>query len=158
MAAAGATGGGSVDVIAAVGSAPVTVTTIVDTAADGRPAVQVPQVDPADALTAGSRGTLIAPHDTAGMRFNIGIRTLSQQTSMTLRLHDANGTELHSTSHTFPANYFHQFVAADLVGMAPGANQSIVIAIDSGSAIAYGAALDNETGNATLQIAGRTEE
>jgi hypothetical protein len=158
MATAGATGGGSVDVVAAVGSAPVTVTTIVDTAVDGRPAVQVPQVDPADALTAGSRGTLIAPHDAAGTRFNIGIRTLAQETSITFRLHDANGTELHSSSHTFPAHYFYQFAAADLVGMAPGANQSIVIAVESGSAIAYGAALDNETGNATLQIAGRTKE
>lgn len=158
MAAAGAAGGGSVDVIAAVGSAPVTVTTIVDTASEGRPAVQVPQVDPADALTAGSRGTLIAPPDPAGMRFNVGIRTLAQETSITFRLHDASGAELHSSSRSFPANYFQQFAAADLVGMTPGANQSIVIAVDSGSAIAYGIALDNETGNATLQIVRRTKE
>lgn len=158
MAAAGASGGGSVDVIAAVGSAPVTVTTIVDTASAGRPAVQVPQVDPADALTAGSRGTLIAPQETSGMRFNIGIRTLAQETSITFRLHDANGAELHSSSRLFPANYFQQFAAADLVGMTPDANQSVVITIDSGSAIAYGAALDNETGNATLQLAKGTKE
>jgi hypothetical protein len=158
MAAVGATGGGSVDVIAAVGSAPVTVTTIVDTAAEGRPAVQVPQVDPANALTAGSRGTLIAPQDASGMRFNVGVRTLAAPTSITFRLHDVNGAELHSSSRLFPANYFQQFTAAELVGMTPSANQSIVLTIDSGSAIAYGAALDNETGNATLQIAGRTKE
>jgi hypothetical protein len=158
MAAAGATGGGSVDVIAAVGSAPVTVTTIVDTGAEGHPAIQVPQVDPADALTAGSRGTLIAPPSASSMRFNIGVRTLAQETSMTITLRDANGVEVHSTTRTLPANYFQQFAAADLAGTKPGANQSVVITIESGAAIVYGVAIDNATGNGTLQIARRTTE
>lgn len=158
MAAAGASGGGSVDVVAAVGSAPVTVTTIVDTGSEGHPAIQVPQVDPADALTAGSRGTLIAPPSASSMRFNIGIRTLMQETSMTITLRDANGLELHSSARTFPANYFQQFAAADLAGMKPGANQSVVITIESGAAIVYGVAIDNATGNGTLQIARRTTE
>lgn len=157
MAAAGATGGGSVDVIAAVGSAPVTVTKIVNTGEAGHPTIQVPQVDPADALTIGSRGTLIAPSG-AGMRFNIGIRTLAHDTTITVRLYDANGVELHSSGRSFPANYFQQFAATDLVGMAPGANQSVVITIDGGSAIVYGATIDNATGNGTLQVARRTNE
>src|SRR6185436_9241251 len=84
MASAGATGSGSVDVIAAVGSAPVTVTTVADTAASGMPSVQVPQVDPASALSAGSHGTLIAPADPVRTRFNIGIRTLGQGVGMTI--------------------------------------------------------------------------
>lgn len=157
MSAAGTTGGGSVDIIAAVGSAPVTVTRIVNTAETGQPAVQVPQVDPADALTIGTHGTLVAPGSTA-MRFNIGIRTLSQNTSMTFRLYDADGAELHASARSFPAHYFQQFAAADLVGMAPGVNQSVVITIDGGSAIVYGVAIDNVTGNGTLQVARRTQE
>lgn len=157
VAAAGASGGGSVDVIAAVGDAPVTVTRIIDTAADGHPAIQVPQVDPADALTAGTHGTLLAPSDT-GTRFNIGVRTLAHDTTMTFRLYSASGALLHSSSRAFPASYFQQFAAADLVGMAPDANQSVVITIDGGSAIVYGAAIDNATGNGTLQIAKPVQE
>lgn len=157
MAEAGATGGGSVDIIAAVGSAPVTVTRIVNTGEAGHPAMQIPQVDPADALTIGSHGTLIAPSG-ANMRFNIGIRTLAQDTTITVRLYDASGAEVHSSGRSFPANFFQQFAAADLIGMAPGANQSVVITIDGGSAIVYGAAIDNATGNGTLQVARRTQE
>ena len=42
--------------------------------------------------------------------------------------------------------------------MAPGVNQSVVITIDGGSAIVYGVAIDNVTGNGTLQVARRTQE
>ena len=43
-------------------------------------------------------------------------------------------------------------------GMAPGVNQTVVITIDGGSAIVYGVAIDNVTGNGTLQVARRTQE
>ena len=150
MASAGATGSGSVDVIAAVGSAPVTVTMV--------SAVQVPQVDPASALSAGSRGVLIAPADPVHTRFNIGIRSLGQGVGMTISVRNASGAELRSVTRPFPANYFHQFSAADLTGAPLGANDSIVITIHAGSAIVYGAAIDNATGNTTLQIARKVSE
>jgi len=153
MASAGATGSGSADVIAAVGSAPVTVTTIADTAAAGMPSVQVPQVDPASALGVGSRGVLIAPADPVRTRFNIGIRTLGSGAGMTISVRDTNGSELRSVARPFPANFFHQFSAADLTGAPLGANQSIVISVDFGSVIVYGAAIENATGDTTLQIA-----
>jgi hypothetical protein len=153
LAAASVSGGASVDVIAAVGSAPVTVTTIANVAAAGMPLVQVPQVDPSQALTAGMRGTLIAPADPATTRFNIGIRTLASGAVITFRVHDPSGAEVRSTTHGFPPNYFIQSLASDLVGGALSANQSVVMTIDAGSAIAYGVSINNASGDATLQIA-----
>ncbi|HEV7768659.1 MAG TPA: hypothetical protein VGQ76_26920 [Thermoanaerobaculia bacterium] len=100
---------------------------------------------------------LIAPKNAANTRFNIGIRTL-QATSMTIHVHDTNGDELHTVTRSLPANYFQQFAVADLAGVAPGSNQLIVIEIESGSAIVYGASIENESGNGTLQIARRTTE
>jgi hypothetical protein len=153
LAAASVTGGASVDVIAAVGSAPVTVTTIANVAAEGMPLVQVPQVDPAQALTAGRRGMLVAPSDPATTRFNIGVRTLSGGAAITFRVHDAGGAEVRSVTHGFAPNYFIQALASDLAGGPLGANQSVVMTVDAGSAIVYGVSIDNASGDATLQIA-----
>jgi hypothetical protein len=158
MAAAGTTGGGSVDIIAAVGSAPATVTTIADVAAPGMPLIQVPQVAPSDALTAGTHGTLVAPADPARVRFNIGIRTLGEGAAMTLRVYDADGTLVRTTTRVLGPNYFQQAAAAEILGGAPAANQSVVVTVDTGSAIVYGVAIDNASGDATLQIARRTSE
>ncbi len=158
LATAAATGGGSVDVVAAVGSAPVTVTTIVDVAAEGMPLVQVPQIDPAQALTAGTRGTLIAPSNPASTRFNIGIRTLAAGATITFRVHDVNGTVLRTATHSYAPNYFTQASAEDLLGGALGANQSVVMTVESGSVIAYGVSINNASGDATLQIARATSD
>jgi len=153
VAAAGAGGGGSVDVIPSVGAAPVTVTSIVNEAAAGMPLVLMPQVDPASALAAGSRGSIITPPDATQWRFNIGIRTLADGSSLTISVRDATGKELSSTSRSFPATYFLQFAAADLLGTTPPANASVVFRVDSGSAIVYGSGVKNSTGDAILQIA-----
>jgi hypothetical protein len=158
LASAGASGSGSVDVVAAVGSAPVIVTTIADTHAAGMPSVQVPLVDPANALSAGTRGVLVAPADPARTRFNIGIRTLGDGVGMTISVRDARGAELRSVTRPFPANYFQQFSAEDLTSAVLGANHTVVITVDAGSAIVYGAAIDNITGDTSLQIARRVSE
>jgi hypothetical protein len=156
LASAGASGSGSVDVVAAVGSAPVIVTTIADT--HSMATVQVPLVDPASALSAGTRGVLVAPADPARTRFNIGIRTLGDGAGMTISVRDASGAELRSVARPFPASYFQQFSAEDLTGAPLGANHTVVITVDAGSAIVYGAAIDNATGDTSLQIARRVSE
>jgi hypothetical protein len=153
VAAAGAAGGGSVDVIPSVGSAPVAITSIANDGASGMPMVYVPQVEPASALSAGSRGLLITPPDTALWRFNIGIRTLAGGVSLTISVLDAAGHELSSVSRSFPGTYFQQFGAADLLGTNPPANASVVFRVDSGSAVIYGSGVKNSTGDAILQIA-----
>jgi hypothetical protein len=152
VAAAGASGGGSVDVIPSVGSAPVTVTTIVNDGAAGMPMVLVPQVDPASALAAGSRGSLVTPPD-AAWRFNIGIRTLADGAALTISVRDAAGKELSSLTRGFPATFFQQFSAVDLLGSNPPPNASVVFRVDGGSAIVYSSAVNNVTGDTILQIA-----
>lgn len=156
VAAAGASGGGSADVIAAVGSAPVIVTTIVDDHTNSM--VQVPLLEPGQALTAGTHGTLVTPSDPARVRFNIGIRTLEQGAAMTLRLYDGSGAEVRSVTRGFGPNFFQQFAASDLLGGPTGASQSVVITVDAGSAIVYGSAIENASGDATLQIARAVED
>lgn len=151
-------GGASVDVMPGVGSAPITVTTITNTAAEGKPTIQVPQVNAADALAAGTRGTLIGPSDPAAMRFNIGVRTLQNAASLTFRVHNRLGAELRAVTRVFPPMYFQQFSSADLLGGALGANEAVVVTVNAGSAIVYGVAIDNTTGHGVLQIARATSE
>jgi len=115
--------------------------------------VLMPQVDPASALTAGSRGSLVTPPDAAAWRFNIGIRTLADGASLTFSVRDAAGKELSTITRSFPPTYFQQFGASELLGTNPPANASIVVHVDSGSAIVYGSGVKNSTGDAILQIA-----
>lgn len=57
-----------------------------------------------------------------------------------------------SVTRVFAADYFQQFTFADLLGTAPSANQSIMFEVVTGSAIVYGATIDNTTGTMSLQI------
>jgi len=149
VAAAGATGSGSADIIATVGAAPANVTTIVDRGS----ALQVPQIDPADALTAGMHGTLVTPADTSQSRMNIGLRMLGHGATLTFRLYDSAGVEVRSVTRPFDANYFQQFSATELLGGPVSANSAVVVTVEEGSAIVYAATVSNVTGDATLQVA-----
>ena len=151
-----ASGSGSVDVRAGVGAAPAIVTTLTDTTSSNR--LQIPALDPADALTTGARGTLITPADPQKQRFNIGIRTLGSGAALRIRLHDQSGAVVSTVTRPFEANFFQQFSFADLFSMAQGANQAITFEVLAGSAIVYGTAVDNSSGAMTLQLAQRAEE
>jgi hypothetical protein len=150
------TGAGSVDVLAAVGAAPVIVTTMTETVSLNR--LQIPAVDPADAITAGLRGTLVTPADPSRQRFNIGIRSLAGGASVTIHLRDSSGAVVASTTRGFGANFFQQFPFADLLGTTLGANQSVTFEVLSGSAIVYGSAVDNISGTMSLQLAHPTAD
>lgn len=152
-AAAGTSGIGSADVIAAVGGAPVTVVRIFDDASPGKPSAQVPLVDPADALTTGTRGTLITPHDPSTTRFNVGIRTLSEGVTLTIERHSTSGAVTKTVHKTYPADYFVQFSASDFLGAAAGADEALTFTVDQGSAIVYGVGVDNSGQGLTFQIA-----
>jgi hypothetical protein len=144
-------GSGSLDVLASVGSAPVIVTTMTESTSMNR--LQIPAVDPADALTAGTRGTLITPSDPTQQRFNIGIRTLGSGATLAIHLHDATGALLETVTRGFAPDYFLQLAFADLLGTSAGANQSVTFEVLSGSAIVYGSAVDNTSGTMSLQLA-----
>lgn len=146
-----ASGAGSVDVLAAVGSAPVVVTTMTETTSGNR--LQIPAVDPDDAIASGMRGTLITPADPARHRFNIGIRTLGAGANVTVRLHDSAGEVVTSVTRAFGPDYFKQFSFGELLGTSQGANQAVTFEVLGGSAIVYGAAVDNISGAMSLQLA-----
>jgi hypothetical protein len=158
MAAAGATGSGSADVIASVGSAPINVTLIVDENAPGLPAVQIPQLRLEDALSAGQSGGLITPSDQFRFRMNIGIRTLDRGAALTFRVYDSAGNLLRTVSRPFNPTFFQQFLASDLLGGPLPVNGLVRVTVDLGSAIVYAATLANDTGDATLQVASAVEE
>lgn len=144
-------GSGSVDVLASVGSAPVIVTTVTETSSMNR--LQIPTVDPADALSTGMRGTLITPADPSRERFNIGIRSLGAGASFAIHLHDSSGAVVKTVTRGFGPGFFQQYSFTDLLAAPLGANQSVTFEVLSGSAIAYGSAVDNATGTMSLQLA-----
>jgi hypothetical protein len=146
-----ASGIGSVDVLAAVGSVPVMVTTVIDT--NSMNSLQIPAVEPADAITAGMRGTLITPAQPSRQRFNIGIRTLGEGATVDILVYDSEGMVVSSLTRGFGPNVLHQFSYADLFGTSPGANQSVAFEVLNGSAIIYGSAVENASGAMTLQLA-----
>jgi hypothetical protein len=146
-----ASGSGSADVRAAVGGAPVIVTTITETMSMNR--LQVPAVDPADAIAAGMRGTLLTPADPSRQRFNIGIRTLGGGATLAIRLRDGSGALVSSVTRTFGPDYFQQFPFSEIAGAPLGANQAVTFEVLSGSAIIYGSAVDNASGGMSLQLA-----
>ncbi|HWW60654.1 MAG TPA: ScyD/ScyE family protein, partial [Thermoanaerobaculia bacterium] len=137
-------GAGSADVLAEVGESPVIVTTLTETGSMNR--VQIPAVDPEDAITAGMHGTLITPPDPSRQRFNVGIRTLSGGATLTMRVHDSSGVVISSVTRSFAPDYFVQFSFAQLFGASAGASQAVTFDVESGSAIVYGAAVDNING------------
>jgi hypothetical protein len=146
-----ANGSGSADVLAAVGAAPVILTTMTETTSMNR--LQIPTVDPAGALAAGMRGTLITPSDPSHQRFNIGIRTLGAGVSLAIHLHDSSGAVVSSATGAFAPDFFQQFPFADLLGISLGANQAVTFEVLSGSAIVYGSAIHNTSGIMSLQLA-----
>jgi hypothetical protein len=112
-----------------------------------KPAALVPLVDPADALTVGTHGTLITPHDPTKFRFNVGIRTLGDGATMTIERHNSSGAIVETLHKTYPSNYFTQD------RFAVGADEALTFTISQGSAIVYGAGVDNSGQGLTFQIA-----
>jgi streptogramin lyase len=107
-----------------------------------------------DALRPGSSGVLLLPADLARFRFNLGVRTLEAGAAATLTVRNASGAVVATVSRTFAATYHEQQSAAALLGVSSlPAGGSLTIAVTSGSAIFYGATVDNTTGDPSLQVA-----
>lgn len=150
--AAGATGAGSADVIAAVGGAPVTLVRIAELGSPTNPEVQIPVLEPTRALSAGQRGALLTP-PTERYRMNVGVRTLGSGATVTFQLYDSSGTLQQTATRTFGPNHFQQFPVTGLFSAFVNVNQTIVVTVDAGSAIVYGTSIENTTSAMTLQIA-----
>ena len=150
----GQSGIGTFDLNATTGPTPVTVVRIFnDAGAAGTTGFNEEQVQPANALSAGSHGVLVAPADLARFRFNIGVRTLGSGASMTITIRDKQGNFLRTVTKSFAPTFFVQATAADLLGAALAGGESLSFSIDSGSAIVYGVNADNITQDPSLQLA-----
>ncbi|HYC58411.1 MAG TPA: Calx-beta domain-containing protein [Thermoanaerobaculia bacterium] len=97
----------------------------------------------ADAITAGRRGVLLAPADGAAMRLNIGLRSLDEGVDATFALRRASGLVVESIPRTLAPNVLMHQSAATLFSVPLEPNDSIEVSVRTGSAIAYGSAVDN---------------
>ena len=100
------------------------------------------------ALDIGSTSVLVAPADPARFRFNIGIRSLFKAPTLTFTV---VGTSAQAT-RSYPPNTLIQQPVEDLLGPIP-ANALIAIDVSAGTAIVYGATVDNTTNDPSLQYA-----
>lgn len=147
-------GTGSLDLVTMIGSAPLTDVRIYNDAGDkGTSGMGVDPIATGDVLRAGQTAVLIAPADTTKFRFNIGVRTLSSGVSMQITVRDKNGVLRNTTTKTYDPTFFTQVAASAIAGIDVQSSDSIAFAINTGSAIIYGAATDNTTQDPTLQYA-----
>lgn len=101
---------------------------------------------------AGATGFLVAPPDMTQFRFNIGIRSLLSGARVTFQVRDAGGAIVRSVTLTYAPTVYEQQSAVTLLGGPIAANDQIEVSVSSGSAIIYGATVDNETQDSSIQF------
>jgi hypothetical protein len=151
------TGLGSLDVVVESGGVPLLLARVFnDGGALGTTGFTEEVVLPAEALGAGQRGVLVGPIDTALYRYNVGVRTLAAGATLSIAVRNAAGTVTRTLSRTYPPSYFEQRDStAFLDGATLAASDTIAVSVVSGSAIVYGATVDNRTNDPSLQLARR---
>ena len=155
----GQTGLGSLDVVLPDSSdLPVIVARVYnDAGADGTSGFTEEAIDPSGSFEnrvvfAGATGFMITPPDTAQFRFNIGIRSLLSGAIVTFRVRDDSGAIVREVTKTYMPTFYEQQPAASLLGGPIGANDQIEVSVSSGSAIIYGATVDNTTQDPSIQF------
>ena len=153
--AMGSSGLGSADVEVTSGSVPaMTARVFNDAGVAGTLGFTEEAMRATDALTPEVSGALLVPADPTRFRFNLGVRTLETGSTVTLTLRDASGATVKTVSREFPATLHEQRSAGEFLGVSTlPAGGSIGISMTSGSAIFYGATVDNATGDPSLQVA-----
>jgi hypothetical protein len=148
-------GVGSADIEVTSGSAPVAMVHVFnDAGPSGTTGFTEEPMREEEALRPGQNAVLLIPSDLAAFRFNIGVRTLDTDASMTFTVREASGAVVATVARSFPAIYHIQQGASELLERATlPAGGSVTVALDSGNAILYGATVDNTTGDPSLQIA-----
>ncbi|MGH9459364.1 MAG: hypothetical protein ACRD2J_17140 [Thermoanaerobaculia bacterium] len=153
VAAMGATGLGSIDIIPSAGPVPAVMARAFDDRPEGTSGATIPLLDPRDALAPATPGTLIVPPDLDRFRFNIGIRSLSDGAVVRLTVFGANGIERFAVERTFAPDLLEQKPAADMLGAPLFAGDSIAVQLVSGSAFVYGTTTDNISNDPSVQAA-----
>jgi hypothetical protein len=103
-------------------------------------------------LFAGATGFLVGPADPTHFRYNIGIRALTAGAFLTFRVRDASGNVIRSVDLSYDPTFFTQQPADTLLGGPLPANSLIDVSCSSGSAVVYGATVDNTTNDPSAQF------
>lgn len=151
---------GSADIIADAGSPfPVALVRVFnDAGTAGTSGLTEDQMAAADALQSGDMGALIAPPDFQRFRLNIGVRTLDSGVAMTLTVRDRTGVVVKTTTKSYGPNFFIQPGSTTMLdGYVLTGEETISIAVTSGSAFVYGSTTDNITQDPSVQFAKRIE-
>jgi hypothetical protein len=107
-----------------------------------------------EALQQGESGVLVAPTDMVKFRLNIGVRTLGSGASMTLTVRDKDGVVVKTVDKSFDPTFFTQVGSGVILdGYVLKGGETITVAINSGSALVYGATTDNTTQDPSVQFA-----
>ena len=134
-------GFGPADLRITLGASPVTVMRIVADDGTVSRGGDVERVFASAGLGGGSTGVLLAPPDLTSAAFDIGVRTFSQDTTLSFNVRDASGKPVNSATKLFPANSYLKFSAAPILG-SNGASITLT-PDDNGFAMIYGIATDN---------------
>jgi hypothetical protein len=149
----GATGLGSIDVLADRGVVPTIVARAYDDQPTGTTGVTVPAVAADAVLDGADTATLIVPRDLVLYRFNIGVRALGDGATLELVLRGKTGSQRFRRTLTFDEDHFEQQPGDLFVGAPLQADDSIELRVLAGSAIVYATTVDNRTNDSSLQIA-----
>jgi hypothetical protein len=158
VAAMGRAGVGTLDVVVGVSSNGPLITARVyaDSEEGGTFGFTEEAVDPSfccgKVLSIGSSGYLVAPSDPRRFRFNIGVRALFKAPTITFRVLGPGGTTLREATRSYPPSTFWQEPAEALFGAPLSANAQIAVEVSAGTAIVYGAAVDNVTNDPSIQF------
>ncbi|MGH9443328.1 MAG: virginiamycin B lyase family protein [Thermoanaerobaculia bacterium] len=154
----GRTGLGSMDVERSSGPLPAaTVRVFNDQGAQGTDGYTEGRVLPAQALQTGNSGVLIGPADTSAFRLNVGVRTLGHGVTASLKVLDGSGHTIQTLTKTWNPNFFDLESAASFLGVGSlPDNASIQVTVTSGSAVFFGAIVDNISGDSATQFLTRT--
>jgi hypothetical protein len=155
-----ASGIGSVDMIADVNSQlPLALVRIFnDAGAAGTSGFTEEALSKEEALQQGDTGVLFVPVDLTKFRLNIGIRSLADGAAITFTVRDQAGAIVKTATTAFaPATFAQNGAASLLGGYALQGGESITLTVTSGSAIVYGSAVDNISGDPSAQFARKVE-
>lgn len=108
---------------------------------------------PDQVLYDGATGFLLTPPDATAYRFNIGVRSLLAGAEITFGVRDANGIATLYATKSYVPTFFEQQSLEALLGGPVAANQVIEVSVSGGTAIVYGATVDNTTNDSSIQFA-----
>jgi hypothetical protein len=137
VAAFGATGAGSIDVIAQAAGQPDVLAADIESGSSSYPAgTAVPAINAAAALVGDDRAMLVAPGNLQKMQFDAVVRTFGSGVTFTVIARDASGATLATTPLHYDANTMVQVSADTLAGGVPvQPSETFDIFIHDGSAI-----------------------